>query len=75
MTMGKHTLLPSSMHLGEGAALDLRANFFNIFNMLNLPPFQTGGQSNTDFTNSNDFGHALSGLSGRVIEFQIRLSF
>jgi hypothetical protein len=75
MTMGKHTLLPSSMHLGEAAALDLRANFFNIFNMLNLPPFQTGGQSNTDFTNSNDFGHALSGLSGRVIEFQIRLSF
>jgi len=75
MTLGKHTLLPSSMHLGEAAALDLRANFFNIFNMLNLPPFQTGGQSNTDFTNSNDFGHALSGLAGRVIEFQIRLSF
>jgi outer membrane receptor protein involved in Fe transport len=75
MTLGKHTLLPSSMHLGEAPALDLRANFFNIFNMLNLPPFQTGGQSNTDFTNSNDFGHALSGLAGRVIEFQIRLSF
>jgi Carboxypeptidase regulatory-like domain/TonB dependent receptor len=75
MTLGKHTMLPGFLHLGEAAALDLRANFFNIFNMLNLPPFQTGGQSNTDFTNTGDFGRATQGLAGRVIEFQIRLSF
>ncbi len=75
MTLGKHTSLPAFMHLGEAAALDLRGNFFNIFNMLNLPPFQTGGQSNTDFTNTGDFGRATQGLAGRVIEFQIRLSF
>jgi hypothetical protein len=75
MTLGKHTALPGFMQLGEQAALDLRANLFNVFNTLNLPPFQTGGQSNTDFTNTNDFGRALSGLAGRVIEFQIRLSF
>ena len=74
MTLGKHTALPGFLHLGE-AALDLRANFFNIFNMLNLPPFQTGGQSNTDFTNPGDFGRATQGLAGRVIEFQVRLSF
>lgn len=75
MTLGKHTMLPGFMHLGDSAALDLRANFFNIFNMLNLPPFQTGGQSNTDFTNGNDFSRATQGLAGRVIEFQARLSF
>jgi Carboxypeptidase regulatory-like domain/TonB dependent receptor len=75
MTLGKHTTLPGFLHLGEAAALDLRANFFNIFNMLNLPPFQTGGQSNTDFTNTNDFSRATQGLAGRVVEFQIRLSF
>jgi hypothetical protein len=68
-------MLPGFMHLGEAAALDLRANFFNIFNLLNLPPFQTGGQSNTDFTNGNDFSRATQGLAGRVIEFQARLSF
>jgi len=72
MTVGKQTHLPG---LGERANLDLRANFFNIFNMFNLPPFQTGGQSNTDFTNTSDFGRALSGLAGRVIEFQARFSF
>jgi len=72
MTLGKQTHLPG---LGERANLDLRANFFNIFNLFNLPPFQTGGQSNTDFTNTSDFGKALSGLAGRVIEFQARFSF
>ena len=75
MTLGKHTRLPGFMHLGEAAALDLRANFFNILNTLNLPSFQTGGQSNTDFTNGGDFGRATQGLAGRVIEFQIRLAF
>jgi hypothetical protein len=75
MTLGKHTMLPGFLHLGDAAALDLRANFFNIFNMLNLPPFQTGGQSNTDFTNGGDFGRATQGLAGRVMEVQVRLSF
>ncbi len=75
MTLGKHTKLPSFRPLGEAAALDLRANFFNVFNMLNLPPFQTGGQSNTDILNTGDFSRATQGLAGRVIEFQIRLSF
>ena len=75
LTLGKHTKLPGMKVIGEAAALDLRANLFNVFNMLNLPPFQTGGHSNTDFTNTSDFGRALSGQSGRVIEFQVRLSF
>lgn len=75
ISLVKRTGLPSFLHLGEAANLEVRANFFNVFNILNLPPFQTGGRSNTDFTNRGDFGRALSALAGRVTEFQFRFSF
>ena len=75
LSIVKRTGLPSFLHLGEAANLEVRVNFFNAFNILNLPPFQTGGRSNTDFTNTGDFGRALSGLAGRVTEFQFRFSF
>lgn len=75
LSLVKQTGLPSFLHLGEAANLEVRANFFNIFNILNLPPFQTGGRSNTDFTNQGDFGRALSALAGRITEFQFRFSF
>jgi hypothetical protein len=75
LSIVKQTRLPSFLHLGEAANLEVRANFFNAFNILNLPPFQTGGRSNTDFTNTGDFGRALSALAGRVTEFQFRFSF
>jgi hypothetical protein len=73
LSVVKQTRLPG--FLGEGANLEVRANFFNAFNLLNLPPFQTGGQSNTDFTNTGDFGRSLFGLAGRVVELQARFSF
>jgi len=59
--------------LGERANLNVRFNFFNVFNQLNLSPFI----SNTDSTRiqSEKFGTATSALAGRVGEFQIRLSF
>jgi hypothetical protein len=59
--------------LGEKAKLNLRVNFFNILNTLNLSPFN----SNTDPTHVDrvQFGHATSALAGRTGEFQIRLSF
>jgi hypothetical protein len=58
---------------GERASLNVRFNFFNVFNQLNLTPFN----SNTDPTRVTlvQFGTAVSGLAGRVGEFQIRLSF
>ena len=58
---------------GERASLNVRFNFFNVFNQLNLSPFN----SNTDSTRvqSNRFGTATSALAGRTGEFQIRLSF
>jgi hypothetical protein len=59
--------------LGESPNLELRANFFNIFNKLNLAPFNFG-EGNT-FVNSANFGEAVNGLSGRVVEFQARFRF
>jgi carboxypeptidase family protein/TonB-dependent receptor-like protein len=59
--------------LGENTKLELRANFFNAFNMLNLAAFGFNSAS-TDVRSSN-FGRSLSGLSGRVVEFQARFSF
>jgi outer membrane receptor protein involved in Fe transport len=59
--------------LGEGAGLQLRANFFNAFNELNLSSigFFSPGAIITD----PNFGRAENGLSGRVIELQARFSF
>lgn len=59
--------------LNEGANLEIRANFFNIFNILNLQslPFNS---SSTNITDPN-FGRSPGGLAGRVIEFQGRFSF
>ena len=59
--------------LGEGTAFEIKANFFNVFNILNLKPFQFNSQS-TQVQNIN-FGRAENGLSGRVIEIQGRFSF
>lgn len=65
--------LPSLKFLGEGASIELRGNFFNLFNKLNLQPFSFG----TDNTRieSPIFGQSPGGLAGRVIEFQARFVF
>ncbi len=72
-SIGKKFGLPSFRVLGEGASLELRGNFFNVFNKLNLQPF-TFGTDNTR-VESPLFGRSPGGLAGRVIEFQARLSF
>lgn len=59
--------------LGEGKLFEVKANFFNIFNLLNLQPFNFNSPS-TQVTNSL-FGRAERGLAGRVVEIQGRLSF
>jgi len=65
---------PGNMRLAAKAKLDLRANLFNAFNLLNLPPFQpVTDQVNVDFVER--FGRAPFGLAGRVIELQARFSF
>jgi outer membrane receptor protein involved in Fe transport len=59
--------------LREGAGLDLRANFFNVFNQLNLANFGFG-DDNT-FADRSAFGKALNGLAGRTVELQARFNF
>ncbi len=59
--------------LNEGAAFEIRANFFNVFNLLNLQPFNFNSPS-TQVQNEL-FGRAERGLAGRVIEIQGRFSF
>ena len=62
-----------TFHLPEASRLQLRANFYNIFNLLNLSNFQFGDAS----TNINDpsFGRALTATSGRVVELEGRFEF
>ena len=59
--------------LGDNANIDVRFNFFNVFNTLNLVPFN----ALTDSTRveNNNFGRATEALAGRTSEFQIRFSF
>jgi hypothetical protein len=73
-SVAKETRLPTSFHLGEGATLELRANFFNIFNKLNLAPFQFGDAS-THIDNPLNFGRPTAGLAGRVVELLARFNF
>ena len=73
ISLVKQIALSGIPHLGEQANLELRANFFNVFNQLNLAPFSFGSSSVT-ITDAN-FGRATAGLSGRVIELQGRIRF
>ena len=69
MSLAKRTGLPA--FLGEGAFLEVKANFFNAFNNLNLAPFEFFAPN----VDSPDFGRAQSALAGRVVEFQARFNF
>jgi hypothetical protein len=71
MSAAKRFGMPS--FLGEGAFFEIKANFFNIFNILNLQPFGFN-TSSTQITDPN-FGRAERGLAGRVVEIQGRFSF
>ena len=70
MSVAKKIAIP---FVNETSNLELRANLFNAFNMLNLAPirFFEGGSIITD----PNFGRSLRGLSGRVIELQARFRF
>jgi len=49
----------------------VKANFFNLFNTLNLVPF---GFFSPNIDDQN-FGRASGALAGRVVEFQARFNF
>jgi hypothetical protein len=74
MAFSKDFMLPHAAFLGDGSKLGIRADFFNMFNILNLTPL-IPATAQTDIVNSGQFGHTSDGLAGRVIQFQARLSF
>jgi hypothetical protein len=65
--------LPTAKVIGEGAKLELRGNFFNVFNKLNLQPISFNTDQNR--IENPKFGQSPGGLAGRVIEFQARFVF
>ncbi|HMI54183.1 MAG TPA: TonB-dependent receptor [Candidatus Saccharimonadales bacterium] len=67
-TLSKTFGLPEMKVLGSHAGIELRANFYNLFNNLNL----TNMDTNISDTN---FGSAQNALGGRTIEVQARFSF
>ncbi|HYK21563.1 MAG TPA: TonB-dependent receptor [Pyrinomonadaceae bacterium] len=69
LSLGKRTGVPA--FLGEGAFLEVKANFFNAFNNLNLAPFGFFAPP----VDSRDFGRAQNALAGRVVELQARFNF
>ena len=87
LTLGKAFGLPRLPVLGENAKIDLRANFYNIFNQTNFVPFTNSEQTirtinvneitgtQTVTSPNGAFGQGLTALAGRVIELQARFSF
>ena len=71
LSVSKRFGLPRA--LGESSNFEFKANFFNVFNLLNLQNFGFASAS-TDIFNPN-FGRSERGLAGRVIEVQGRLTF
>jgi len=67
-TLSKTFGLPTLPVLGEHGAVEFRANFYNLFNNLNLWNIQN------DILNSH-FGQAQQALGSRTIEMQARFSF
>ena len=67
MSLGK------SFRITEGTTIQLNAIALNVFNLVNLLPFQFGG-SNTNVGDPT-FGEALGSTAGRVMQLQARFSF
>ena len=84
-TLSKAFGLPHIPVLGENAKFDFRANFYNLFNQLNLVPLgaqqigviQVNPATHTQTVTGGNtaFGVANSALAGRIIEGQVRFSF
>jgi hypothetical protein len=67
-TLSKSFGLPKLPVLGENGKVEFRANFFNLFNKLNLANIQNNVED-------AHFGTAQDALGGRTIELQARFSF
>ncbi|MGC1169214.1 MAG: carboxypeptidase-like regulatory domain-containing protein [Candidatus Acidiferrales bacterium] len=81
-TLAKAFGLPSARVIGEHAQLEIRANFYNLFNQVNLGPLGNQTIGNIALTTTGQtvsgngtFDQAQFALAGRVIEAQARFSF
>jgi hypothetical protein len=67
-TLSKSFRLPANRLLGENSRFEFRANFYNLFNTLNL------NEVDTTVTDTY-FGTSEGALAGRSIELQARIVF
>ncbi len=70
ISLSKRFTLP---FINETSALEFRGYAYNVFNQLNLTPFQFGDVDT--HVENNNFGRPSSALAGRSIELQVRFSF
>jgi hypothetical protein len=56
--------------IGENAKIEIKANFTNIFNTLNIDPTTISNN-----IGSSNLGQATSALGSRIIDLQARFSF
>lgn len=54
--------------LGENSKLEIRANFYNLFNRVNLANIDNN-------VVDSHFGQATGALGSRTIDFQLRFNF
>ena len=75
-TLSKSFGIPKMKLVGENGRIEFRANFYNLFNRLNLNGNgqQYSGGIQAEITNSH-FGESQSSLGARIIELQARFSF
>jgi hypothetical protein len=69
-TIAKAFGLPNTRVLGESAKFEVKANMFNVFNLLNINP----SSLSTNIANPG-LGQASSALGSRTIDLQARFSF
>jgi hypothetical protein len=62
--------LPANKILGENARLEIKADFFNLFNITNINP-----ESLSTSVQAGNLGQAGSALGSRTVDFQARFSF
>jgi len=78
-TIVKSFALPKMKFIGENAALELRANAYNLFNNLNLstgnPGCPTCSPGIDPIITDPTFGQPRQALGGRTMELQARFSF
>jgi hypothetical protein len=69
-TIAKAFGLPNMKVIGENSKIEIKANMFNLFNLLNITP----SSLSTNIASPN-LGQASSALGSRTIDLQARFSF